>query len=128
MFTFLFGLISLGLLPRSPAEASFLTLAEKEFIIYTLDKDGLLDTDDYGFSWRQVMDTFTKPHVLIVITAGFFNGTHMLARWMKCSDSSSRLENRHFPSWLDIVRGFLLEVLTYLQHVSCHSFAPSIVA
>ncbi|KAF8960454.1 major facilitator superfamily domain-containing protein [Flammula alnicola] len=77
LFTFLFGLSTYVLLPRSPASARFLNEKEKEYVIYKLKEDGSTgrNEDVDGFSWREVGQAFTLPQVWMLAILFFFAGT-----------------------------------------------------
>jgi len=76
LFTFLYGLISYFLLPRSPAHAGFLTEDEKLYIISKLKEDGATGKDDStdDFSWREVGMAFKLPQVWMLALLFFFAG------------------------------------------------------
>lgn len=77
LFTFLFGLASYVLLPRSPAHARFLDQKEKEYVISKLMEDGATAKNESidGFSWREVGMAFRLPQVWMLAIAFFFDGT-----------------------------------------------------
>ncbi|KAF5327673.1 hypothetical protein D9619_005010 [Psilocybe cf. subviscida] len=77
LFTFLFGLSSYFLLPRSPAHARFLRQDEKDFIARTLKADGAIGKDESvdGFSWREVGRAFLLPQVWMLAILLFMAGT-----------------------------------------------------
>ncbi|GJE85431.1 MFS general substrate transporter [Phanerochaete sordida] len=57
--------------------ATFLTVEEKEYISAVLKHSGVVaeSAEDDEFSWHHVAATLKKPNVLILMLAGFFNGT-----------------------------------------------------
>lgn len=71
-----FGAASFWLMPRTPQDASFLTSEEKQYVSEVLQGDGVVAADaaEDDFSWRHVIETLKKPHVLVLCVAGFFNG------------------------------------------------------
>lgn len=71
-----FGVASFWLLPRTPQYVPFLTSEEKRHISEVLQDDGVVATNasEDEFSWHHVIETFKKPHVLILAVAGFLNG------------------------------------------------------
>lgn len=75
LFTFLFGLCSFVLLPRSPAHARFLNEKEKEYIATQLKETGATgDDSDDKFSWREVGRAFMLPQVWMIAVIFFFDG------------------------------------------------------
>jgi hypothetical protein len=76
LFTFLFGLTSYVLLPRSPAHAHFLTEDEKLYLSSKLKEDGATGRDESidGFSWREVGMAFKLPQVWMLAVLFFFAG------------------------------------------------------
>ncbi|KAF8629371.1 hypothetical protein AX17_005667 [Amanita inopinata Kibby_2008] len=77
LFTFLFGLCSYFILPRSPAHAKFLSEKERAYVIARLKEDGTMAHDDAvdSFSWREVGMAFTLPQVWMLAIAFFVDGT-----------------------------------------------------
>ncbi|EKM58174.1 uncharacterized protein PHACADRAFT_252274 [Phanerochaete carnosa HHB-10118-sp] len=77
LFTVCFGAASFWLLPRTPQYALFLTSEEKQYISEVLQDDGVVaaNASEDEFSWHHVIETFKKPHVLVLTVAGFFNGS-----------------------------------------------------
>ncbi|GJE85463.1 hypothetical protein PsYK624_015420 [Phanerochaete sordida] len=77
LFTVCFGALSFWLLPRAPDTATFLTVEEKDYISAVLKHSGVVaeSAADDDFSWHHVAATLRKPHVLVLMLAGFFNGT-----------------------------------------------------
>jgi MFS family permease len=76
LFTFLVGLISYFLLPRSPAHAYFLNDKEKNYAVARLKEDGATGKDPSvdAFSWREVKQAFLLPQVLLLGFFCFFAG------------------------------------------------------
>ncbi|KAG6836779.1 hypothetical protein H0H93_003371 [Arthromyces matolae] len=72
LFTFLFGLSTYLLLPRSPQHARFLSEEEKVYILSQLRATD--SKDEESFSWRQVVMTYTLPQVVMIGIALFFSG------------------------------------------------------
>jgi hypothetical protein len=77
LFTFLFGISSYFLLPRSPAHARFLTQDEKSFIARVLKADGAIGGSEEAdaFSWREVGRAFLLPQVWMLAIVLFMAGT-----------------------------------------------------
>ncbi|KAG5651578.1 hypothetical protein H0H81_008161 [Sphagnurus paluster] len=76
LFTFVFGLCSFTLLPRSPAHARFLNKKEKEYVAAQLKESGATSGDDGDdkFSWREVGQAFTLPQVWMLAIIAFCGG------------------------------------------------------
>ncbi|KAG6832498.1 hypothetical protein H0H87_001423 [Tephrocybe sp. NHM501043] len=76
-FTVGFGLASFFLLPRSPANARFLSPAEKEYVTSALREGGAIgkDEDADSFSWSEVRKAFFLPQVWLLSVVYFLNGT-----------------------------------------------------
>ena len=98
LFTFLFGILSFFLLPRTPSHITFLTEAEKAHINTVLYNDVHTSYDpDHSASsldekaerlafgierkgseckaiWGDVWETMKLSHVWLCVLAGFFNG------------------------------------------------------
>ena len=81
LFTVLFGVSSFFTLPHSPARARFLDTEEKEYVIARLRETGATGLDDRAdmFSWREIWQTFTLPHVWMVAVAFFFDGNALVS-------------------------------------------------
>lgn len=77
LFTFVFGLMSFLLLPRSPSNARFLSLQEKYYIAERLRQDGATGKDDKAdaFSWKEVGMAFKLPQVWMLALVFFMDGT-----------------------------------------------------
>ncbi|TFK21501.1 MFS general substrate transporter [Coprinopsis marcescibilis] len=77
LFTFVFGLLSFALLPRSPGHSRFLTKEEKDYVAATLRDDGVTSPDEKvdSFSWKEVVMAFTLPHVWLISVIFFMDGT-----------------------------------------------------
>ncbi|KAF9473919.1 MFS general substrate transporter [Pholiota conissans] len=77
LFTFLFGLSSFVLLPRSPAHARFLTQTQKDYVVSKLKEDGSTEKSEKadGFSWVEVGRAFALPQVWMLAVLFFFAGT-----------------------------------------------------
>ncbi|KAF9459883.1 major facilitator superfamily domain-containing protein, partial [Collybia nuda] len=76
LFTFLFGLCSYFLLPRSPSHARFLNEKENIYVVERLHETGATARDESadGFNWREVGQAFTLPQVWMLAVILFFNG------------------------------------------------------
>lgn len=72
-----FGLAAFFLLPRSVSDARFLTEGEKKYVEHQLREDGIISKDsaDDDFRWKDVVQTYTRPSVVLLLLAVFFNGT-----------------------------------------------------
>jgi len=75
--SFVFGLISFFLLPRSPETARFLTEKERAYVISTLKHAGSVSEDDNkdSFSWTEVVRAAKSLHVWFLVIIFFFSGT-----------------------------------------------------
>jgi hypothetical protein len=76
LFTFLFGVASFWLLPRSPAHAYFFNEKEKSYVVARLKADGATgnNTSVDAFHWSEVGRAFTLPQVLILGVVLFCDG------------------------------------------------------
>ena len=76
LFTFLFGVISFWLLPRTPAHTHFFDEKEKAYVVTRLREDGATGRDEQvdRFSWYQVGQAFTLPQVWMLAIMFFFGG------------------------------------------------------
>lgn len=74
LFTFLFGVFSFFLFPRSVDNSRFLSPAEKEYI-----KEKLLEDCDHkeeeGFSWSEVVEALRLPQLWFMCIAFFLSAT-----------------------------------------------------
>lgn len=77
LFTFLFGILSYFILPRSPAHARFLTQEEKSFIDRVLRVDGAIGGSEEAdaFRWREVKRAFLLPQVWMAGIVLFLSAT-----------------------------------------------------
>lgn len=77
LFTFLFGLASFFLLPRSPAHAYFFNDKEKQYVVAKLREDGIEAKDPSidAFSWREVGKAFMLPQVWLLSVVLFCDGS-----------------------------------------------------
>jgi len=80
IFSFVFGVISFFLLPRSPETARFLTKNERAYVISTLKHAGSVSKDDDqdSFSWTEVFRTAKSLHVWLLVVIFFFSGSIVL--------------------------------------------------
>lgn len=62
--------------PRSPAHSRFLTPEQKAHIARRLKLDSPAGVDDFEekFSWKEVRNAATSPHVILLFVALFGNG------------------------------------------------------
>ncbi|THU80545.1 MFS general substrate transporter [Dendrothele bispora CBS 962.96] len=76
-FTIVVGLLGFFLVPPSPEKARFLSTKQKELILYRLNKDRPATSPIYSrFSIREVVRSITSPHVLLVATIFYLQGTN----------------------------------------------------
>ncbi|KAF9458876.1 major facilitator superfamily domain-containing protein [Collybia nuda] len=77
LFTIVFGLISVFLLPASVENARVFTEKEKEYLVATLKEDGMVARNPIHdqFRWSAIVETFKRPHLLSMALACFFGGT-----------------------------------------------------
>ncbi|KAF9074595.1 major facilitator superfamily domain-containing protein [Rhodocollybia butyracea] len=78
LFTFLFGLSSFFILPRSIEACSFLTLEEKEYANNKLLQENLYP-DENKFSWKEVVEALKLPHLGLINVVFFLTGTNLFA-------------------------------------------------
>jgi hypothetical protein len=80
LLTSIFGVISFFILPRSPAHAYFLSEREKSYVVAKLREDGAIGSSEAvdGFSWREVLQTFTRPQVWMLAISLFFCGEYFV--------------------------------------------------
>ncbi|KAI6010739.1 major facilitator superfamily domain-containing protein [Pisolithus orientalis] len=80
LFTFLFGVISFFVLPRSPETARFLSSEERRYVISKLKSSKAISEDarEDDFSWIEVLRAFKSPHVLLLSIIPFFNGMSLV--------------------------------------------------
>ena len=75
LFTFIFGVVSFFILPRSPTHARFLNKMEMAYIDAKLKKDGSTGNPEADrFSWREVRQGLALPHVWMASVIFFFIG------------------------------------------------------
>ncbi|KAK2467198.1 hypothetical protein APHAL10511_000747 [Amanita phalloides] len=79
LFTFLFGVVSYFIIPRSPSHITFFTEEEKNYVITKLKEDGTRDDVADTFSWREVGKAFTLPQVWLLAIVLFCDGTLVYA-------------------------------------------------
>ncbi|KAJ3576373.1 hypothetical protein NP233_g462 [Leucocoprinus birnbaumii] len=81
LFTFLFGLLSFALLPRSPTHAYFFNDEEKKYVATKLKEDGIEGRDPSidAFSWREVGKAFMLPQIWLLTVVLFCDGTVLYA-------------------------------------------------
>ncbi|KAN0085812.1 Major facilitator superfamily domain containing protein [Tylopilus felleus] len=75
LFTFIFGVISFSLLPRSPETIRFLTEKERVHVVSTLKYAGSVSEDDNkdSFSWAEVGRGAKSLHVWLLVINAFLN-------------------------------------------------------
>jgi MFS family permease len=76
IFTFLFGVASFWLLPRSPAHAYFFNEKEKSYVAARLREDGATgkDASADAFRWSEVGRAFMLPQVILLGVVLFCDG------------------------------------------------------
>lgn len=76
-FTALFGVASFFMIPRTPLQAPFLNVAEKDYIMRVLQEDNMAADDEESgpFKWGEVWKTFKNPSLWLLAVVGFFNGS-----------------------------------------------------
>lgn len=76
LLTVVFGVVSFFILPRSPAHAKFLTQREKSYVAAKLREDGASGSSEEidQFSWREVFQAFSLPHVWLLAVLFFLSG------------------------------------------------------
>ncbi|KAI0764538.1 MFS general substrate transporter [Trametes elegans] len=77
LFTVLFGIACLWLLANTPNTSPFFTPAEKQLIMRALHEDGIISGEekDHSYNKANFWSTFIRPHVILVMIAGFLNGS-----------------------------------------------------
>ncbi|GAA5974985.1 hypothetical protein JCM5350_004531 [Sporobolomyces pararoseus] len=82
LFTVLFGFALFFLLPGSPSTCRFLTPRQRELVTRRLAVDtpgGQENIDDEAFSWKEVKNSLTSPHVLLLGFSMWGLGTSLYA-------------------------------------------------
>ncbi|KAG8703948.1 hypothetical protein FRC08_002539 [Ceratobasidium sp. 394] len=74
VFTCVFGLFALVVMPASPHQVRALTKPETEALAEMLRLDGNDTTNHEPFSWTSVLSAFKAPHVLLLCIPIFFSG------------------------------------------------------
>ena len=76
LFTFLFGVISFFILPRSPAHARFLSAEEKFYVVEKLKAAGAISKDEKmdRFNWAEIFKALQSPQVWLLCIPSFFGG------------------------------------------------------
>ncbi|KAG9103803.1 hypothetical protein FRC06_007922 [Ceratobasidium sp. 370] len=74
VFTSIFGLFALAVMPASPRQVRALTTAETEAVAEMLRLDGNDTTNHEPFSWTSVLSAFKAPQVLLLCIPLFFSG------------------------------------------------------
>lgn len=110
IFTFLFGVISFFLLPRSPQIAHFLSEEERTYVLSRLREDGAVSQDDKKdrFSWKEVIESAKSPHVLLVAIVFFFNGK---SEYSRGTHAHRVYQARPCTAWLSELRSYMHLVL-----------------
>ncbi|KAI6028698.1 major facilitator superfamily domain-containing protein [Pisolithus orientalis] len=77
LFTFVFGIFSFLVLPRSPETARFLSSEERSYILSKLKSSRAISEDEGkdGFSWIEVLRAIRSPQVLMLCLIVFFGGS-----------------------------------------------------
>ncbi|KAF8553825.1 MFS general substrate transporter [Imleria badia] len=76
IFSFVFGVISFFLLPRSPETARFLTEEERAYVIFTLKHAGSVSEEESkdSFSWKEVVRAVKSLHIWLLGVVFFLSG------------------------------------------------------
>ncbi|KZT40141.1 MFS general substrate transporter [Sistotremastrum suecicum HHB10207 ss-3] len=74
VFTVVFGIFALFVMPRRPEDTFFLTELEKEALIAQRD-EWAINEEHHQFTWAEVFSTFKEPHLWIMSIGLFFGGT-----------------------------------------------------
>lgn len=74
VFTSLFGIFALFVMPASPRRVLGLSAAETEAIAEMLRLDGNDTTGHEPFSWSSVFSAFKAPQVVLLCIPLFFSG------------------------------------------------------
>lgn len=76
IFTILFGFASFFLLPRTIDHATFLNSDNKCYLKERLRAEGMTDSNPSDqFNWRDLVEAFKSPHVILIAIIGFFGGS-----------------------------------------------------
>ncbi|KAF9564921.1 MFS general substrate transporter [Agrocybe pediades] len=75
LFTVVMGVVGFFVIPSSPRESKYLTEEEKDFIMERLERDRPYVQPDEKFSLKEVLRSFTSPHVIAVFVIFFMSGT-----------------------------------------------------
>lgn len=64
------------MIPRTPLQAAFLNVQEKDYIMRVLQEDNMAADDEESgpFKWGEVWKTFKNPSLWLLAVVGFFNG------------------------------------------------------
>ncbi|KAI9568128.1 major facilitator superfamily domain-containing protein [Boletus coccyginus] len=75
LFTFVFGVITFFLVPRSPETTRFLTEGERAYVVSTLKHAGAVSDDDSkdSFRWTEIVKAAKSPHVWLLAVVTFFS-------------------------------------------------------
>ncbi|PPR06290.1 hypothetical protein CVT24_001096 [Panaeolus cyanescens] len=79
LITVLIGLIGFYMVPRTPADARFLSPSEKEAIIKRLERFKPHSKYEGNFTIKQVLLPFTSPHIILVFIIAFMFGSINIA-------------------------------------------------
>ncbi|KAI8976644.1 MFS general substrate transporter [Trametes punicea] len=77
LFTVLYGIACYFLLPNTPTTSPFFSREEKRVIMHALHEDGIISGDekDASYTKHNFLRTFFQPHVVLIMIAGFMNGS-----------------------------------------------------
>ncbi|KAF9038143.1 MFS general substrate transporter [Panaeolus papilionaceus] len=75
LFSVLMGVLGFWLVPSTPRDNRFLTHEEQELIMARLERDRPLLDSEEKFSFKEVIRSFTSPHVIMVFIIFFMTGT-----------------------------------------------------
>ena len=121
------GFTAFFLIPNSPVETLGLTEADKQFVTNALNSDGLsFDKRSRGHFWRELMVSFTQPHIMLIAASSFLMGK-CSAPGNTCFRLLTPVSSSH-NGWSRNVSSFLLlNDAIVIEHRVVTSFLPSIV-
>ncbi|CAH7685357.1 major facilitator superfamily domain-containing protein [Phakopsora pachyrhizi] len=79
IFTTICGIGGFFVFPLSPSQCQFLTLEERDIMKLRLEKDSFdtISSKEENFSWKQILQAFKSPHVILVSAALFMTGVNI---------------------------------------------------
>ncbi|PPR04191.1 hypothetical protein CVT24_010739 [Panaeolus cyanescens] len=78
LMTVVAGVVGFFVVPKTPKESRFLTQEEKDAIYARLERENPLDKHVDTFSIKQVVQSITSPHVIMVLLMFFCSGSNVL--------------------------------------------------